>query len=99
MHAIRGARLFDGESASLIDRPLVLVDAGTVVAVQSGGTPPQDVPVTDLGDVTLLPGLIDSHIHLCFDASTDPVGHLSTSDDEVVLEGMRGAARRVLAAG
>ena len=38
-----------------------------------------DTEVVDLGDVTLLPGLIDSHSHLVPDASDDPVGHITTS--------------------
>jgi imidazolonepropionase-like amidohydrolase len=97
MQAIRAARLFDGVSATLLDRPVVVVDAGKVVGVEV------DVPggaeIVDLGDVTLLPGLIDSHLHLCFNAGPDVVGHLSTVDDEELLAEMRVAARRALLAG
>ncbi|GAA2653928.1 amidohydrolase family protein [Nonomuraea recticatena] len=53
----------------------------------------------DLGDVTLLPGLIDCHVHLVFDASADPVGHLRESSDEEVLDRMREEAARTVAAG
>ena len=35
--------------------------------------------VVALGAVTLLPGLVDSHVHLVFDASLDPVGLRSQS--------------------
>lgn len=33
----------------------------------TGARPSADLRVLDLGDVTLLPGLIDSHVHLAFD--------------------------------
>lgn len=99
MLAIRGARLFDGVNATPLPLPLVLVESGQVVAVQSGGEAPAGAELVDLGDVTLLPGLIDGHIHLAFDASADPVGRLATVDDDEVLDGMRKAAQRALAGG
>ena len=53
----------------------------------------------DLGDVTLLPGLIDAHVHLGFDASRDPVAQLQQDSDTTLLLRMRLAARQALAAG
>ncbi len=53
----------------------------------------------DLGDVTLLPGLVDSHVHLVFDATEDPVGHLAGQDDGALLAQAGAAAHRALAAG
>jgi imidazolonepropionase-like amidohydrolase len=55
--------------------------------------------VVDLGDVTLLPGLIDIHQHLAFDASDEPVTHVEADDDAMLLLRMRQAAQRALAAG
>jgi imidazolonepropionase-like amidohydrolase len=81
----------------------VLVADGRVVAVRSGGDAlaeaPAEARLIDLGAGTLLPGLVDAHVHLAFDASVDPVGRLSTVDDEELLAGMRLAAGRALAAG
>ena len=99
MLAIRGARLFDGIAATYTPRPTVLVDEGRIVAVESGGEPPAEAQIVDLGDATLLPGLIDSHLHLTFDAGTDPVGWFTAADDDRLLEAARAAAGRVLAAG
>ncbi len=96
MQAIRAARLFDGLNATpLIDKYLI-VDGGRIEAIESQ---PSGAEVVDLGDVTVLPGLIDAHIHLCFDASPDVVGHLSTVDDVQLLAEMRVAGRRALLAG
>jgi imidazolonepropionase-like amidohydrolase len=47
----------------------------------------------------LMPGLVDTHLHLCFDASNDPVGHLAETGDDLLREQMAEAARRALRAG
>jgi imidazolonepropionase-like amidohydrolase len=99
MIAIRAARMFDGVTGDLTPEPLVLVESGRVLAVGSGGAAPAEAELVDLGAATLLPGLVDAHVHLAFDASADPVGRLSTVDDEDLLAGMRGAAAAALAAG
>lgn len=100
MFALRAARLFDGVSVSSLGRPLVLVGDGRILDIgESGVAGSGDVTVIDLGDVTLLPGLVDCHQHLVFDGSDDPVGHLASRDDGEVLEQARLAARSALAAG
>jgi imidazolonepropionase-like amidohydrolase len=56
--------------------------------------------VLELGsDVCLLPGLIDAHTHLVFDASADVIAALGAVDDTTLLTQMTGAAHRVLQAG
>jgi imidazolonepropionase-like amidohydrolase len=67
-----------------------------VVAV--GEPPPSGVPV-EYRPGTLLPGLVDTHVHLAFDASLDPVGALAARDREAELAAMAEAARAQLAAG
>ena len=49
--------------------------------------------------MTLLPGLIDTHVHLGFDASTAPVAHLQAATDDALLQRMRANAATALAAG
>ncbi len=58
MQVLRAARLFDGEE--LTKDATVAIDGGRFVAPVDGAE------VVDLGDVTLLPGLIDTHQHLVF---------------------------------
>ncbi|WP_238013378.1 amidohydrolase family protein [Dactylosporangium sp. AC04546] len=99
MLAIRAGRLFDGVSAATVERPVVIVEGARIIAVLAGGEPPAQAELVDLGDATLLPGLVDSHVHLVFDASPDPVGALAGADDEAVLAMMRTAAERALSAG
>ncbi|MGV9564042.1 amidohydrolase family protein [Streptomyces sp. NPDC003480] len=50
-------------------------------------------------DATVLPGLIDCHVHLAFDGSSDPVGSLRESDDAALLGDMATRARQLLDSG
>jgi hypothetical protein len=57
------------------------------------GVVPTGADVVDLGEATVLPGLIDAHVHLTLDASGDPVGRLAGASDDTVLHRMRASAR------
>jgi imidazolonepropionase-like amidohydrolase len=97
---LRAAALFDGVSSALMARPSVLIAGGTIAAVRGPAGPlPADAHVVDLPGLTLLPGLVDTHLHLCFDASDDPIGHLAEAGDDLLRERMAEAARRALRAG
>ena len=97
--AIRAGTLFDGVSESLRPQPLIIVDGSTIVSIDSGAPAPPHARVVDLSGATLLPGLIDTHLHLAFDASTDPVSSLATRDEDAVLAAMTTAGRAALLAG
>jgi len=97
--ALRAAWLFDGMSSALVRDPLVVIDGGTIVTVDSGVAAPDGVDVVDLDGAALLPGLIDTHVHLAFDASTDPVGALAGRDDEAAVAAMIRAGQTALRGG
>ncbi|HZW94233.1 MAG TPA: amidohydrolase family protein [Candidatus Eremiobacteraceae bacterium] len=65
-HAIvlHAARLLDIKSGRLVKPGEVLVQGERIVEVDSSVKHPADAEVIDLGDRTLLPGLIDAHVHL-----------------------------------
>jgi imidazolonepropionase-like amidohydrolase len=92
-------RLFDGRSDTILSDPLITVEDGRIVELTRSVSRLQRGDVIDLGDVTLLPGLIDAHQHLALDASPDPVAHLEVTDDATLLLQMRAAAIRALAGG
>jgi imidazolonepropionase-like amidohydrolase len=80
--------------------PSVVVADGVIVAVSGPDElVPADAHVMDLPGLTLLPRLVDAHSHLCFDATSDPVGHLAETGDDELREQMAEAARRALGAG
>ncbi len=59
---VRDVRLFDGEA--VVERATVVVRAGRVVAAGPGVAVPSDLPVVEGRGHTLLPGLIDAHVHI-----------------------------------
>ena len=97
---LRAAALFDGVSSALLAEPSVVVADGAITAVHGPAEPvPANAHVVDLPGLTLMPGLVDTHLHLCFDATGDPVGHLAQADDDTLRQQMAEAARRALRAG
>jgi len=59
---LRAARMLDVEQGIIVQNPLIVIEGGLIRSV-STGAPSPDAEVIDLGDVTLLPGLIDCHTH------------------------------------
>jgi len=96
---LRAARLFDGISSALIPDPVVVLEGSRICSVSSGTKAPDGAAVVDLAGATLLPGLIDTHVHLAFDASTDPVGRLAGRRDGAVIQAMTQAGRAALRGG
>ncbi len=92
MLILRARRVFDGRD--LTAKRAVVVSDGKIVELLDDA--PESGDVRDLGDVTLLPGLVDTHVHLAFDASPDPVAAL---DAPGLLDRMRAAAHAHLAVG
>ncbi|HEV8579652.1 MAG TPA: amidohydrolase family protein [Thermoanaerobaculia bacterium] len=67
---LKAARLFDGRSDSAVPNGVVIVEGEKIKAAGSGLPVPAGAKVIDLGDATLLPGLIDAHTHMTME-STD----------------------------
>ena len=99
MHAYRADVAFDGERRRP-DGALVLVDDGHIVAVEpASAAAPDGCQVTHLPGTTLLPGLVDSHVHLCADSgprALEQVPELSAAELTAVIDT---AERQQLAAG
>jgi imidazolonepropionase-like amidohydrolase len=61
---LHAARLLDIESGKLITPGEILVQDERIAEVGSSVKHPQGSEILDLGDTTLMPGLIDAHVHL-----------------------------------
>ncbi|MEU0108116.1 amidohydrolase family protein [Streptomyces sp. NPDC006251] len=99
LQALRAGHVFDGSDVH--GPAMVLVEDGVVHDVDyTGAAPPEHADVTDFGpDSRLLPGLIDAHVHLCWDGSGDAVAHVTEDHRETVLETARASAATTLSTG
>ena len=88
MQVLVADRVFDGDR--FLGRAMVVIDRSRVVAVDTDANgAPEGAEVLDFGDATIMPGLVDAHIHLALDAGPDPLGRLSDVDDEQLLAEMQ----------
>ncbi|HEX4994201.1 MAG TPA: amidohydrolase family protein [Methylomirabilota bacterium] len=69
---LSGARIIDGTGAEPVRGRSVVVEKGVITAVVEDARAPRGNGV-DLAGHTLLPGLINCHVHLCLGAEADPV--------------------------
>jgi imidazolonepropionase-like amidohydrolase len=67
---LKAAHLFDSVSGRLVEPGVIVVRGQKIDAVGTGAKLPDDAAVIDLGDATLMPGLIDAHVHLSEEASS-----------------------------
>lgn len=99
MLVLRAERVFDGEHLTS-GGVAVFVEDGRIAAVERAGTPaPAEATVADHPGATILPGLVDAHVHLCGDSSPDALDKLPTYDDAALAEVIEAALRVHLAAG
>src|ERR1700678_1190674 len=61
---LHAARLLEVNTGTLVQPGEILVEGDRIRAVGTSVDHPQGARIIDLGDVTLLPGLIDAHVHL-----------------------------------
>jgi imidazolonepropionase-like amidohydrolase len=63
---LRAARMFDVRSGQTVADAVVVVEGERVASAGAGVRVPSGARVIELGDVTLIPGLIDAHTHLTY---------------------------------
>jgi imidazolonepropionase-like amidohydrolase len=99
---VKAAHLFDGKSDQVVSPGVVVVQDGKIVSVGKSANTGAGVEVIDLGDATLLPGLIDAHTHMSWEASgdwkKDELDRFKKPIPQVALEATA-LARRTLLAG
>lgn len=71
--AITGGRLIDGTGAPVIADSLLLIEADTITYAgpRAGQTVPRDAEIIDAGGASVLPGLMDVHVHISLNAPSD----------------------------
>ncbi len=99
---VTAARMLDVEKGALLADPVIVVTDGRIAAIATRGDAPAAIPADaeriDLGDVTLVPGLIDMHVHLTSNARYGGYSSLQFTDSFWIAQGV-GNAERTLRAG
>jgi imidazolonepropionase-like amidohydrolase len=85
---LHAAHLLDVEHAALVSPGEVLVRGNRIAEAGSSVVHPESATVIDLGEATLMPGLIDAHVHLFL--------HPGAEDQQTIVESV--AERTILAA-
>lgn len=97
---VRAARMFDSNAGRVVSDAVVVIEGERVAQVGAGLQIPRGARVYDLGDVTLLPGLVDAHTHLTYHFDKD--GRFGLARDATTDETLKYAeenARATLEAG
>jgi len=92
--------MFDPATSKMIEHPVITINGDKVVSVSSNQQVPSGPNVIDLGDLTLLPGLIDAHTHITY--HFDERGLFGASGDltpDVTLKYAEENAKRTVEAG
>jgi imidazolonepropionase-like amidohydrolase len=98
---LTGARLIDGTGRAPVDDAVLVVDdVGVILHAGPAASAPstREARVVDLGGRTLLPGFIDTHVHLSMDSADGPY-HRVAHDPAVIAFETADRIRRTLEAG
>jgi imidazolonepropionase-like amidohydrolase len=61
--AVRAARMFDAKAGTMVTNQIILIRGDRIVDVGPAVAIPPQARVIDLGGATVLPGMIDAHVH------------------------------------
>jgi len=87
--ALVAARLIDGHSDQVRHDLAVLIEGDRIVAIGDVQIIPADARVIDLGSATIIPGLIDTHVHPLIREDDYQTDHLRESSAAKALRGLK----------
>lgn len=96
---ITAGTMIDVEKGTVLKDPVITIDDGIITAITSDKTPyiPEQANHIELGDMTLLPGLMDMHVHLTNDADKHGYKRLGYSLPYKAIAGVANAEKTLLA--
>jgi len=96
---LKAASYLDSQRGALVQPAIIVIEQGRIVDVNPK-TLPEHARIIDLGEATLLPGLIDAHTHLMISTNDTPElirRARSYSETEFVIEAMANAYKTLQA--
>ena len=81
---LRAARMIDARGDNVIAPAAIVVRGNKIESAGTSAAVPQGAQVIDLGDVTLMPGLIDAHTHIMLQGDVTSAEY----DDQLFKESM-----------
>ena len=93
-YAIQAGRLIVDAAKATRGPSTVVVENGRIARIEDGATAPAGATVVDMRNRTVMPGLIDVHVHLTFDAGEPWYETLTTkwSNPYFATQGLKHAA-------
>jgi imidazolonepropionase-like amidohydrolase len=104
MELLQASRVVTAAPAGVVANGAVLVDASRILTVGTAAEvaarpEARSARRSEFRSGTILPGLVDCHVHLGFDGSDQPVRHFVEAGDEELLAVMRRSAQSLVQAG
>lgn len=96
---VRAGHLLDVKTGKLLDGQTIVVVGDTIQSIAPTASLPAEPSdaVIDLGNLTVLPGLIDVHTHLTYDTNFDPYHELIKTEAKEAINGVANARITLLA--
>src|SRR4051812_42309784 len=76
LKVIKAGRLIDVVAGKILTNQLIFIDGDTIVNIGASLSIPSGAEIIDLGNATVLPGLVDCHTHLTGEPSDDYYGDI-----------------------
>lgn len=89
LFALKARRIIDGVNDQPLVANVILVQGSRIIAIGDESIVPVEATLIDLGDATLMPGLIDCHAHPLMYADDYQTAHISGSSAYKALKGLK----------
>jgi len=99
LQAYKNLNFVDVKNEELVKDAVILVENGRFTSVGKNIEVPKGAEIIDLKGRTVLPGIIDAHIHCLLDASGDPHSSMEKENEAVTLIKAQKALERTLKSG
>ncbi len=91
--------MVDVETGAVVENPAMVIRDGRIAVLGTIGSvnAPADAEIVDLGDATIMPGLMDMHVHLSGDAEGNFFQAMSYSIPRQAIVAVKNARRTLMA--